>query len=135
MYVFKGTFLCSLICLSLATENNVMELSDDDFSTRIAGHETVLVMFYAPWCGHCKKLKPDYAKAAELIKYNDTPAVLAKVDCTEAVKETCNKLVLRATQPLKYFGMEISSRSSGHCEIHEGTGVFQLPRTDLCCCL
>ena len=68
MYVFKVTFLCSIICLSLATENDVMELSDDDFSTRIAGHETVLVMFYAPWCGHCKKLKPEYAKAAELIK-------------------------------------------------------------------
>lgn len=49
MYVLKVTFLCSLLCLSLAAENDVMELSDDDFSTRIAEHETVLVMFYAPW--------------------------------------------------------------------------------------
>jgi len=67
MYVFKGTFLCPLICLSLAAGNDVMELSDDDFSTRIAENETVLVMFHASWCGHCKKLKPGYAKAAELI--------------------------------------------------------------------
>jgi len=103
MYVLKVTFLCSLICLSLAAENDVIELSDDDFSTRIAEHETVLVMFYAPWCGHCKKLKPEYAKAAELIKYNDPPVVFAKVDCTEAGKETCNKFSVTGYPTLKIF--------------------------------
>lgn len=49
MYVLKVTFLCLLFCLLLAAENDVIELSDDDFSTRITEHETVLVMFYAPW--------------------------------------------------------------------------------------
>ena len=54
-------------------------------------------------CGHCKKLKPEYAKAAELIKYNDPPVVLAKVDCTEAGKETCNKFSVTGYPTLKIF--------------------------------
>lgn len=38
-----------LISLGLAGELDVVELTDNDFSTKIAEHDTVLVMFYAPW--------------------------------------------------------------------------------------
>jgi len=41
----------------------------------------VLVEFYAPWCGHCKKLAPIYDEVAKNLKHN-THLVIAKMDST-----------------------------------------------------
>lgn len=46
-------------------------------------------MFYAPWCGHCKKAKPEYEKAAEHYK-DDRKVWYAGVDCT-IEKKTCEQ--------------------------------------------
>lgn len=61
---------------------DVVKLSDTNFSPSIAAKEPTLVMFYAPWCGHCKKMKPDYSKAAGDLKAAGIPGKLAVVDCT-----------------------------------------------------
>jgi len=41
----------------------------------------VLVEFYAPWCGHCKKLMPVWEETAEKLVGNPN-IVLAKCDST-----------------------------------------------------
>lgn len=63
-------------------------------------------------CGHCKRLKPEYAKAGELLRGEDI--ALAKVDCTEGGKETCSKFSISGYPTLKIFkNGEVSQDYSG----------------------
>lgn len=49
---FLGLFVFALATYSaLVSANDVLDLGDSDFNTRVSETETTLVMFYAPWCG------------------------------------------------------------------------------------
>lgn len=75
-----------LLCLSLAIagtradEEVVIALNgEDEFNKAVKDSEFLLAEFYAPWCGHCKSLAPEYEKAAKTLKENGSKIVLAKV--------------------------------------------------------
>ncbi|XP_060103743.1 protein disulfide-isomerase A4 [Heteronotia binoei] len=65
-------------------ENGVLVLNDANFDTFVEGQDTVLLEFYAPWCGHCKQFAPEYEKIAKTLRENDPPIPVAKIDATAA---------------------------------------------------
>jgi len=75
---------------------DVVILSDDDFNAKTKSG-TWFVKFYAPWCGHCKRLAPTWEQLATATKGS---ANIAKVDCTQH-KSTCQRFGVRGYPTLK----------------------------------
>ena len=68
-------------CVLLAAgqrAQGVVELDDASFAKRSG---IWLVQFYAPWCGHCKQLKPAYDDVAFFFHTSDAVSV-GKIDAT-----------------------------------------------------
>uniref|UniRef100_A0A4W4F0F2 Protein disulfide-isomerase A6 n=1 Tax=Electrophorus electricus TaxID=8005 RepID=A0A4W4F0F2_ELEEL len=66
------------------SKKDVVELTDDNFDKLVLnGHEVWMVEFFAPWCGHCKKLEPEWTAAAIAVKEQTKGKVkLGAVDAT-----------------------------------------------------
>jgi protein disulfide-isomerase A1 len=60
----------------------MMDLDASNFDEAVHTHPFIMVNFYAPWCGHCKKIEKDLELATkELIKI-ESKAVIAQIDAS-----------------------------------------------------
>jgi protein disulfide-isomerase-like protein len=81
---------------SAPSGKQVVVLTTENFDANVASGDW-LVEFYAPWCGHCKKLAPIWDELAGKTERN-----VAKVDCT-VEKELMNRFGVRGFPTIKYF--------------------------------
>ncbi|EGD74884.1 disulfide isomerase [Salpingoeca rosetta] len=93
-------------------EDGVIVATDSNFDDIIKEHEFALVEFYAPWCGHCQALAPEYAKAAQTLAENDSPVKLVKVDCTEQEKLS-ERYEIRGFPTLRFFRNTVDTDYTG----------------------
>ncbi|KAG0376684.1 protein disulfide-isomerase precursor, partial [Mortierella sp. AD032] len=95
-----ATAMFTGVSLIHAAEPVVKVLTSENFKD-VTNQKFVLVDFYAPWCGHCQNLEPEYDAAAKMLR-EDEDIQLAKVDCV-AEKELCKTYEVSSYPTLKIF--------------------------------
>jgi len=91
----------TLLAVATSASAGAVDLTLDNFDTLITKTgKAALIKFFAPWCGHCKKMKPDWDALGDV--YEDSKTVLiGDADCTAAGKSLCEKHGVRGYPTLK----------------------------------
>jgi thioredoxin 2 len=81
---------------------SVVEFTKDTFQEAIKGDGTVIIDFWAPWCGPCRGFAPVFESAAE--KHADV--TFAKVN-TDVEQELAGALNIRSIPTLMVFREQV----------------------------
>jgi thiol-disulfide isomerase/thioredoxin len=71
--------------------------SDIKFSDK-----TVCVLFFAPWCGHCKMFKPIFVEASEIL-FDRSNIIFASFDCAQNGMDKINDFGVRGFPTVVLF--------------------------------
>jgi len=94
--------LLTLAFAALATASNVLDLTPDNFDSVMLSGKPGMVEFFAPWCGHCKKLAPTWEELADSFAASGKQVTIGKVD-GDAHKELSTKYGITGFPTIKWF--------------------------------
>ena len=75
--------------------------TDDDPKKVFSSTKPTMVLFYAPWCGHCKTIKPEYEQLREKYMKNPNKKV-AMINCDDH-KDFASKAGIQGFPTLRYY--------------------------------
>ncbi|KAM9965174.1 hypothetical protein ACTFIW_004979 [Dictyostelium discoideum] len=115
-------FIFAIICIESTfgfyTDNsNVINLTKKNFQQQVLNsQQNWMVEFYAPWCGHCKSLKPEYEKVSNNLK---GLVKIGAINCDEE-KELCGQYQIQGFPTLKFFSTNPKTGKKGQPEDYQG---------------
>jgi len=116
MNKFLGVLSVLAVMANAVMAEDVFVVTDANIDEVLKENDFVLIEFYAPWCGHCKSLAPEYEKAATALKDYEPNVVIAKCDAT-AETEAAKKYGVQGFPTLKWFvNGEVSDYGGGRTE-------------------
>ncbi|XP_051829776.1 protein disulfide-isomerase-like, partial [Antechinus flavipes] len=105
-------------------DDNVLILKTSNFNEVLATCDYLLVDFYAPWCKPCRDLIPEFSKAAEQLKAENSNIRLAKVDATEE-HDLAEQFNIRVFPTIKLFKNGDASFSKDYTNGREANDIVQ----------
>jgi len=120
-------FVVSAVIFAIATANDdpsvslpgIEDLTPDNFDKLVNGGKHALVEFYAPWCGHCKRMVPELQKLGELIAADPrlkSRVVVGKVNADNH-RSLGERFGVQGFPTIKFFGRGKSVKDN---EAYEG---------------
>ena len=131
------TLVCLAVLLgasaSAAASSGPVQLTAETFDASVLyDGKAAIVKFFAPWCGHCKRMKPDYEKLAEAFA-DDSTVLIGEVDCT-VENALCQRFGVEGFPTIKTF-TDVSgpagtpySGGRGYDEMHKHVDSLRGPR-------
>eukprot|EP00884_Botryococcus_braunii_P017433 jgi/Botrbrau1/4373/Bobra.105_2s0019.1 len=89
----------TLVVSGAVHTDGVVNLTKKTYDEAVADGKLWFVKYFAPWCGHCKKLAPAWKDLADHYR-GDNQVNIAHVDCT-AEKDICSSNEIRGYPTLK----------------------------------
>lgn len=90
------TFVVAVLCALLAFAHahdflgpHTLELTASNYEEQTSSGKVFLIAYFAPWCGHCKRLGPTWKDLGAKLASNSNVRI-AFVDCT-VHRDVCQK--------------------------------------------
>ncbi|BES98578.1 Thioredoxin [Nesidiocoris tenuis] len=99
---FVAIWSTAVLFFPVKCSAELQELTDDTFNDEVARKEITLVMFMAPWCGHCQKLHPVIQEVADNLTDHQWAGVYT-IDCTSVGQKKCHYFSVSGYPTLKLF--------------------------------